>query len=349
MPESARPLWKRPRPDRLPRMLSALLLLLLAANAAADKPAGILGDSDPCTVVRQVDGDTTDVLIRGKSDRTRLLAIDTEESWPSSSKPVTPFGLETSKWAKGFITAGQLCWVEYGPERRDVYDRLLAYLWLKESDGWQMYNLQVVQLGYSPYFTKYGYSDLHHDQFDAAQKAAQKAKRGLWDPANSSDLRGDYLGKDGLLSWWNDRADALKAYQQISHAHPEIIDTRTRYGELRDHLGKRVTVFTAIRQPDEKGADWMGKCEGKLYEPFEVVSGGDSAVEEALRSSVGRFRYFTGAVDLKEDDPKTIVMTISSPADVATTVDAPAAKATPAKPAPAPAKKSASVAQPGKR
>src|SRR5687768_10651258 len=159
-------------------MVGALILLLFAAS---ERPAGIVGSSDPCVVVRIVDGDTADVEVRGKNERLRLLAIDTEESWPSPSKPVTPFGLETSKWAKGFLAAEEPCWVEYGAEKYDAYDRLLAYLWRREGGEWKMYNLQAVERGYSPYFTKYGYSEHHHAAFVAAEKRAQKAKRGIWD------------------------------------------------------------------------------------------------------------------------------------------------------------------------
>ncbi len=293
-------------------MLAALLLLVLAAPAAADRPKGIIGSSDPCVIVRIVDGDTADVAIRGKTERLRLLAIDTEESWPSPSKPVTPFGLETSKWAKGFLVAEEPCWVEYGPERYDAYDRLLAYLWRKDTGEWKMYNLQAVERGYSPYFTKYGYSENHHASFVAAEKRAQKAKKGIWDPGNSADLRGKYLGPDGLRTWWDDRADSLKAFEKVREEHPEIVDTRTRYPVLMRRHGETVTVFTSIRQADESGSQWVGKCEGKLHESFEVL-GEDAVTEDALRGTVGKYRYFTGRIDV---DGKTVRLFVSTPDDV---------------------------------
>ena len=302
-------------------MLVLSLAILLAgapassAASRAAKPAAIPGKADPCTIVRIVDGDTADVLIKSKTERLRLLAIDTEESWPSASKPVTPFGLETSKWAKGFLSSEEPCWVEYGSERRDVYDRLLAYLWRQQDGEWRMYNLQSVERGYSPYFTKYGYSEQHHKAFVDAEKRAQKAKKGIWDPGMESDLRGKYQGPDGLRAWWDARADALKGFETIATTRPDIIDTRQNWERARANVGTRVTLFTAIRQAKEEGI-WAGQCEGKLYEPLEIVPGSGPGVEEALRKTVGYYRYFSGTVELVEDGKK-LRLTVDKVEDIA--------------------------------
>jgi endonuclease YncB( thermonuclease family) len=299
--------------------------LLAAAPAAAPKskapeepkpPAGIKGKSDKCTILRVVDGDTADVQINGKEERLRLLDIDTEESWPSASKPVTPFGLETSKWAKSFIASEEPCWVEYGGERRDVYDRMLAYLWRMQDGQWKMYNLQAVERGYSPYFTKYGFSPHHHEAFVAAEKRAQEAKKGIWDPTNESDLRGKYLGQDGLRAWWDERAESLKVWDSVSKQRDDIIDMRFHYRFVKNNPGKRVTIFTGIRQASQDGSLWVGKCEGKLYEPLEIVpDDGSSLVEEVLRGSIGHYRYFTGVPELA-DDRKTLRFKVSDPGDI---------------------------------
>jgi len=297
-------------------VMLAALTVLLATALPSERPAGIAGGSDPCVIVRIVDGDTADVLIRGKQERLRLLAIDTEESWPSPQKPVTPFGLETSKWAKGFLSAEEPCWVEYGSEKYDAFDRLLAYLWRREGGEWKMYNLQAVERGYSPYFTKYGYSENHHAAFVAAEKRAQRAKKGIWDPGNAADLRGKYLGPDGLRAWWDDRAEALKTFEKVRAERPEIIDTRTRYPELKRRHGETVTVFTAIRQANDAGSQWIGKCEGKLHESFEILAeGGSAKTEDVLRGTVGRYRYFTGRVEV---EGKKVRLHVASPEDVRT-------------------------------
>ncbi len=313
-------------PGGVPPYRSALrLALAIGLSFAAAPPAGaeparpvsIRGKADPCTIVRIVDGDTADVRIGEKTERLRLLAIDTEESWPSAHKPVTPFGLETSKWAKAFLASEEPCFVEYGAERRDVYDRLLAYLWRRDGDDWKMYNLESVELGYSPYFTKYGYSEHHHEAFVAAEKRAQKAQKGIWDPGLAADLRGKYLGPGGLRAWWDDRAEALKGFQAIAQGRRDLLDLRTRGEEIRRRAGARLTVFTAIREWKQDGSQWVGSCESKLHEPFQVVAadGADPAVETTLKAAVGRYRYFRGVVAIAEDG-KTLRLAVERPADI---------------------------------
>jgi micrococcal nuclease len=44
-------------------------------------------------VDRPVDGDTVRVLINGRSEALRILALDTEESRPGGDKPMTPWGV----------------------------------------------------------------------------------------------------------------------------------------------------------------------------------------------------------------------------------------------------------------
>jgi endonuclease YncB( thermonuclease family) len=325
-------------------MLAIALTMLFATAAAAPpaRPAGAVGETDPCKVVRVVDGDTVRVIVGGKEEALRLLAIDTEESHNSVAKKITPFGLETSVWAKSFIQEGQPCVLEYGPERRDVYDRLLAYLWLIEDGTWKDYNLQTVEKGYAPYFTKYGYSREHHAEYVAAQKAAQEKKLGVWDPSNEGNLRGTYLGPDGLIAWWNERADALAVFEKDARTRPDIVDTRMHYNLIRDQVDAAkgpltLTIFTSIRNPDEKSSTWVGKCEGKLGQTLEIVAaGGASETESVLKASVGKYRYFTGTIARKEEG-KGLRLAILKAEDVMAAVPPkPGSKETVVKPATAP-------------
>jgi micrococcal nuclease len=73
----------------MPRLAAAALLLSLAAcGRSAANPLVQRSTATPglATVVRVVDGDTLKVDIAGKSDRVRLIGIDT----PESVKPNTP-------------------------------------------------------------------------------------------------------------------------------------------------------------------------------------------------------------------------------------------------------------------
>lgn len=260
-----------------------------AATPAATHAWKKAGDKDPCTVVKVIDGDTVDVkLPDGKVERLRLLSVDTEESYNSPSKPSTPFGKRTSAWAKSYIHKGEPCEVEYGPEYRDVYKRLLAYFWYEGEN----YNLKIVRDGRSPYFTKYGYSVLHHEEFVAAEAAAKAEKLGLWNPKERGDLRGDYAE---LEAWWNGRADALRDFEKQAAQRRDIYAVRSDYSRLMKHMGETVTVFTAIRHGDISGMVYLGQAEGRTYEPLEIVAMlSKREAVDALKASKGRFRYFTG-------------------------------------------------------
>ncbi|MFN9786234.1 MAG: thermonuclease family protein [Planctomycetia bacterium] len=182
-------------------------------------------------VVKVVDGDTLHIQRDGKLEKLRLLHVDTEETLSngqgSASKPGTVFGSECALWAQEHFQAlardgaaprvGLL--FPGGKEERDVYGRLLCHV--IQPDGTD-YNLLLVELGKSPYFQKYGWSSHAHEAFVAAQDAARRARRGIWDPATNQpkadgapSARRPY---DQLLPWWEARA---VAYANIAAARKQ--------------------------------------------------------------------------------------------------------------------------------
>jgi endonuclease YncB( thermonuclease family) len=307
------------------RLAPALLALCAGACAAARgetspsaepapgaRPTSARGRGEACSLVRVVDGDTVVVLLRGREEHVRLLAVDTEESIHSSSKPVTEFGRATSAWAKAWVPAGAGCWLEWGPERRDVYDRLLAYFWYDAGGGWRHYNLELIERGWSPYFTKYGYSREHHDDFVAAEGQARTARVGLWAPENAGSLRGTYLGPDGLEAQWNGRAEALRRFDEARAAgRRDVVAVRGGLAELRKRLGQRVTVFAAVRTTTVDGGWWVGRCEGSPRDPFEIALPLTQA--SPLGPMIERYRYFTGVLT-KAD--RGLRLEVASPNDV---------------------------------
>jgi len=259
-------------------------------------------------LVRVIDGDTVVARLRGREEHVRLLGIDTEESIHSSNKPVTEFGRATSAWAKSWLPAGATCWLEWGPERRDVYERLLAYLWYDAGGGWRHYNLEAIERGFTPYFTKYGYSGEHHDDFVAAEQRARAARVGLWAPENEGRLRGEYLGPHGLEALWNGRAEALRRFDaDRARGRRDVVAVRGGLGELRRRLGERVTVFAAVRVARLDGDSWVGNCEGSPREPFEIAL--PAAYAGRLAALLERYRYFTGVLQRAERGLRLVVAT----------------------------------------
>jgi micrococcal nuclease len=82
-------------------------------------------------VIRVVDGDTIDVeLPDGRDDTVRYIGIDT----PETVKPGTPVqcGGPKAHEVNARLVGGRAVILRFDPERRDVYGRLLAYVYLPQ-------------------------------------------------------------------------------------------------------------------------------------------------------------------------------------------------------------------------
>lgn len=124
-------------------------------------------------VERVVDGDT--LLVR-LHVRVRLQGVDAPET-VKPDYPVEPWGSEASAFTKEFIAAadGQVS-IEFDGERRDKFDRSLAFIWV---DG-RMLNEELLRAGLARAKLGYDYSQAKKDRFRRAQAEAQRAKRGIW-------------------------------------------------------------------------------------------------------------------------------------------------------------------------
>lgn len=133
----------------------------------------------PARVVSVVDGDTVKVQIDEprpsalKSRETiRLLGIDAPESRPP--RPKGYFGQESSAYVKGALT-GRRVYLAFDWDLRDVYGRLLAYIYVADGD---CFNLDLVRLGYAYAYIKYRFAFM--DEFTQTEETARKEKLGLW-------------------------------------------------------------------------------------------------------------------------------------------------------------------------
>lgn len=299
--KAAQPTQAGPKKDKAPKKEAETI----PVDAKAAKSAN---GRVPCTIERVVDGDTMKVkLSGGHVDTLRLLSVDTEESFTSSSKPATNFGRATSEWAKQNMHAGEPCELEYGPEKRGIWGRLLVYLWYEGEN----FNLRMVREGYSPYFSKYGYSAAHHEAFKKAEALARTGQKGIWDPSQKGNLRGEYKE---LKAWWNRRAEALKNFDEAVSRRGDIyFPRRGDYSLLLKRMDKPVTIFTAVRTAKESGRYFVGKSEGKLSEPLEISAVlTQPKVVETLRGAVGEYRYFHGKlIRGNNGKPRLVIETVN--------------------------------------
>ncbi|WP_181350518.1 thermonuclease family protein [Thalassobacillus sp. CUG 92003] len=125
------------------------------------------------TVTRVIDGDTLEVRMNGKTEDVRLLLVDTPET-VHPNEPVQPFGPEATKFVKDTLS-GKDVRVKIGKEKRDKYDRLLAYVFINGE------TIQEKLLRKGLARTAYLYNDLTMlDQFHKVQQSAINAGKGVW-------------------------------------------------------------------------------------------------------------------------------------------------------------------------
>lgn len=142
------------------------LLVLVGCGRQSIAPAG----TTPAQVDRIVDGDTIRVLIQGRSETVRYIGINA----PEGTDPGTPGGLATE--ANAELVEGKVVYLEPDTSDRDVYGRLLRYVWLESG---LMVNEELCRLGYA-YAQRYPPDTKHQERLDAAMREARSAGRGLW-------------------------------------------------------------------------------------------------------------------------------------------------------------------------
>jgi micrococcal nuclease len=124
-------------------------------------------------VVDIVDGDTIEVVLDGVEEDVRYIGVDTPES-VAPGQPVECFGKRASDFNAGLV-AGERVRLVFDAERRDVYGRLLAYVYIGE----RFVNAALVHGGYARTLT-IAPNDSFAALFDRLQQAAGNAGRGLW-------------------------------------------------------------------------------------------------------------------------------------------------------------------------
>ena len=135
----------------------------LAAQAV--RPAAPRVPLVDCVVARLADGDS---LTCADGRKVRLLLIDTPEMQQK------PWGLMAKRQLELLARPGTTLRLESDRTPRDRYGRTLAYAWV----GDVMVNERMVANGWAVVLA---YQDVRHlERLKRAERAAQAAKKGLW-------------------------------------------------------------------------------------------------------------------------------------------------------------------------
>jgi micrococcal nuclease len=137
-------------------------------------PAGLKSGFVP--VARVVDGDTL-MVGRGRGESVRLIGVDCPEIGRETVDTQSP-GWRATLFVYELLRADPQVRLEFDAERRDRYNRLLAYVWLP--DG-RMLNRLLLEQGWAevmriPPNTRYA------GEFRELEARARQEGRGMWAP-----------------------------------------------------------------------------------------------------------------------------------------------------------------------
>lgn len=153
-------------------------LVLLAQHAGwLDTATQQATQSQPglYTITRFTDGDTFAVDMNGKTEKIRMIGIDTPETHKPNS-PVQCYGPAASAYTKNLI-GDQKVRLEADPKNtnRDRYDRLLRYVYLP--DG-RLVQHELIANGYGFAYTQFPFTK--RNDFMTAEQQAKTDNKGLW-------------------------------------------------------------------------------------------------------------------------------------------------------------------------
>ena len=142
-------------------------------------------------VISIIDGDTIEF---SNGEKVRYIGIDTPElgkyvegDWIYCPSPYA----EEAKQFNQKLAEGRYVRLEFDVQKKDVYDRLLAYVYTKET----MVNLEMLRQGYAMIYI-YPPNVKYKDAFLAAQQYARENKKGMWGELEKDVISGSEAMKN---------------------------------------------------------------------------------------------------------------------------------------------------------
>lgn len=207
----------------------------------ADGIANLKTNSDKvntisATIVRVTDGDTFTVKMKDKTEKVRLLLVDTPESVKPNT-PVEPYAIEASNYTKGILTKGKKVELEFDVNERDQYGRLLAYTYV---DG-EMLNRLLLEKGLAQVVI-FQPNVKYVDEFRSIQQKAKNKGIGIWSDGKenktnqTSQSKCDHPTIKGNINSRGDKIYHTPENENYKQTKPEAMFCTT---EEAEHAGFR--------------------------------------------------------------------------------------------------------------
>lgn len=155
-------------------------------------------------VKRVYDGDT---LVLENNERVRLLSINTPEI-SSRHREAEPGGIAARDWLRTQLKQGQV-YLQYDAEKRDRYDRRLAYAWTPDGE---FINEQLLQQGLAA-LTLQPPNLQYAEQLIAAQQQAFDQKKGIWADKHYQPRKVSTINENDYRGWQRWRLTAKSQSQ----------------------------------------------------------------------------------------------------------------------------------------
>ena len=168
-------------------LLTALVLWSIPAQAALpDK-------TQAARVIQVIDGDTIIVEIEKRREHVRLIGIDTPETRPNrraelqahdrhvDQKTIFKLGSQSSNFSRELMPKNSTVFLEFDATKRDKYQRLLAYAWIRRprTSTELMANEELLRSGYA-YLLTVPPNVKYRKRLADAFAEGRREKRGLW-------------------------------------------------------------------------------------------------------------------------------------------------------------------------
>ena len=162
---------KEARDNALHILVAIGLSLLASCSSGATTENKVL-----VRILTVIDGDTVDIEIDGRTERARLIGVNTPET-KHPTKPIECFGPEASAYMTQLLPKGTDVRIERDTEARDRYGRMLLYLY-RNSDN-LFINLDLISRGYGTPMSIEP-NTFHRNDFVYAAALAEASNVGLW-------------------------------------------------------------------------------------------------------------------------------------------------------------------------
>ena len=130
-------------------------------------------------VLKVLDGDTFLIRVQGREEHVRLREIDAPEITHQKKIGQEPWGKRARYFAQSLVKGKAVRLEVEGPDERDKYNRLLAYVFVNQT----FVNREMVLSG-NAFFYPGPFRGKYADALQEAEEAAREKGRGVWDERN---------------------------------------------------------------------------------------------------------------------------------------------------------------------